>query len=88
MYSSRQEYLISLLLFIFNFSKVTPEIYCMTAQDSIGHTICQVAKDNHASSIIIGQRGLGAIRRTLLGSVSDYVIHHAHIPTIVVPTSQ
>lgn len=67
-------------------SQINPQIFCITAEDSIGNTICKVAKDNHASSIIIGQRGLGAIRRTLLGSVSDYVIHHSHIPTVVVPT--
>ncbi|XP_066936450.1 universal stress protein Slr1101-like [Clytia hemisphaerica] len=69
-------------------AKVNPEIYCITAEDSVGNTICKVAKDNNASTIIIGQRGLGAIRRTLLGSVSDYVVHHSHIPTIVVPATQ
>jgi nucleotide-binding universal stress UspA family protein len=34
--------------------------------------------------IVIGSRGLGAITRTLMGSVSDYVIRHAHCPVLVV----
>ncbi|GAA55426.1 universal stress protein [Clonorchis sinensis] len=35
--------------------------------------------------VIIGSRGAGAIRRTILGSVSNHVLHHAHIPVIIVP---
>ncbi len=31
----------------------------------------------------MGTRGMGTIRRTLLGSVSDYVVHHAHCPVTV-----
>ena len=37
--------------------------------------------------IVMGTRGLGTIRRTLMGSVSDYVVHHARIPVIVVRDS-
>src|SRR5918997_2875666 len=34
--------------------------------------------------IVIGSRGLGAISRALLGSVSDSVVKHAHCPVLVV----
>ncbi|XP_048580194.1 uncharacterized protein LOC116619923 [Nematostella vectensis] len=51
----------------------------------VGHTLCQTAQDHDISLIIMSRRGLGLIRRSLMGSVSDYVLHHAHIPTIVVP---
>lgn len=34
--------------------------------------------------IVIGSRGLGAISRALLGSVSDSVVRHAHCPVFVV----
>jgi nucleotide-binding universal stress UspA family protein len=34
--------------------------------------------------IVIGSRGLGAISRTLIGSVSDSVVRHAHCPVFVV----
>ena len=60
-------------------------LLCQTVEESVGQTICKIAKEHSASLIVIGQRGLGTIRRTLFGSVSDYVIHHASIPTVVVP---
>ncbi|KAI9006416.1 hypothetical protein DFJ74DRAFT_690736 [Hyaloraphidium curvatum] len=39
-----------------------------------------------ADALIMGSRGMGAVRRTLLGSVSDHVIHHVPCPTIIVKT--
>ena len=34
--------------------------------------------------IVVGSRGLGGIRRALMGSVSDSVVRHAHCPVLVV----
>jgi nucleotide-binding universal stress UspA family protein len=34
--------------------------------------------------IVMGSRGLGAISRMLIGSVSDSVVRHAHCPVFVV----
>ncbi|KAJ8301225.1 hypothetical protein KUTeg_020212 [Tegillarca granosa] len=48
-----------------------------------GEVIIQVAKEENASLIVTGTRGMGKIRRTFLGSVSDYIIHHAHVPVLV-----
>eukprot|EP00056_Hartaetosiga_gracilis_P019190 m.13331 g.13331 ORF g.13331 m.13331 type:complete len:191 (+) comp7502_c0_seq2:64-636(+) len=42
------------------------------------------AERNNASSIVIGNRGRGAIKRALLGSVSTHIIHHSTIPVVVV----
>lgn len=50
---------------------------------SPGEVICQVAKDENAALIVTGTRGMGKIRRTFLGSVSDYILHHAHVPVLV-----
>ncbi len=33
--------------------------------------------------IVIGSRGLGAVARMLIGSVSDSVVRHAHCPVLV-----
>lgn len=51
-----------------------------------GQIICDVAKSNSADVIVVGQRGLSAFSRALLGSTSDYVLHHSDIPVVVVPT--
>ncbi|XP_060607805.1 uncharacterized protein LOC132759948 [Ruditapes philippinarum] len=50
---------------------------------SPGEVICKVANDEHADLIVTGTRGMGTIRRTFLGSISDYIIHHAHVPVLV-----
>ncbi|XP_053378016.1 uncharacterized protein LOC128547971 [Mercenaria mercenaria] len=51
--------------------------------ESPGEGICKAVTEIGASMIIIGTRGMGKVRRTLLGSVSDYVLHHAHVPVLI-----
>jgi nucleotide-binding universal stress UspA family protein len=46
--------------------------------------IVQVAEDIGAGLIVMGSRGLGGVRRALMGSVSDSVIRHAPCPVLVV----
>jgi nucleotide-binding universal stress UspA family protein len=46
--------------------------------------IIRVAEEIGAGLIVMGSRGLGGIRRALMGSVSDSVIRHAHCPVLVV----
>jgi len=53
--------------------------------DYPGHTICELAKKENADAIVMGQRGLGTVSRALLGSTSDYVLHHSTIPVLIVP---
>lgn len=48
-----------------------------------GEQIVRVAEDEGADFIVTGSRGLGTIRRTLLGSVSDYIVHHSPVPVFV-----
>lgn len=48
-----------------------------------GEGIINIGKELNATMIVTGSRGHGKIRRTLLGSVSDYLIHHADIPVLV-----
>jgi nucleotide-binding universal stress UspA family protein len=33
---------------------------------------------------VVGSRGLGGVRRALMGSVCDSVVRHAHCPVLVV----
>ena len=46
--------------------------------------ILRLAEDLGAGLIVIGSRGLGAVSRALMGSVSESVVRHAHCPVFVV----
>lgn len=50
-------------------------------------TLLQVAEQHDASLIVVGAHGTSGVRRTLLGSVSTGLVHHSHVPVLVVPTS-
>ena len=43
-----------------------------------------LAEEIGAGLVVLGSRGLGGMRRTLIGSVSDSVARHAHCPVMVV----
>ncbi len=51
---------------------------------SPGKTICQVAREWHADLVVVGHRGLSGLPEMLLGSVSNYVLHHAHCSVLLV----
>jgi nucleotide-binding universal stress UspA family protein len=46
--------------------------------------ILALAEELGADLIVMGCRGLGGVRRALMGSVSDSVVRHAHCPVLVV----
>ncbi len=43
-----------------------------------------LAEETGADLIAVGSKGLGGVRRALMGSVSDSVVRHAHCPVLVV----
>ena len=49
-----------------------------------GPAICKLAEDIDAHVIVIGSHGWGPLKRALLGSVSEYVMHHAPCPVLIV----
>lgn len=46
--------------------------------------IVDLAEELGVDLIIVGSRGLGGVKRALMGSVSDSVVRHAHCPVLVV----
>ena len=51
-----------------------------------GSRICKVAKEWHADVIVMGHRGLSGLQEFFLGSVSNYVLHHAPCSVLIVQT--
>lgn len=49
-----------------------------------GAGLCRLAGDDHYDVVVIGSHGSGFLKRVLLGSVSNYVLHHAPCPVLVV----
>lgn len=48
------------------------------------HEVLNYAKQNQVDLIIMGSRGLGAIRELFLGSVSHNIVQQSNIPVMVV----
>ena len=48
-----------------------------------GEAITQYVEQEKAVLVVLGSRGEGKIKRTLMGSVSDYVLNHAHCPVLI-----
>ena len=46
--------------------------------------ILEKARDYKADLIVMGSRGLGQIGGLILGSVSERVLHRAHVPVLIV----
>lgn len=49
-----------------------------------GRTICEMAQTWGADLIVIGRRGHSGLNELILGSVSNYVLHHAHCSVLTV----
>jgi nucleotide-binding universal stress UspA family protein len=57
---------------------------CVRHEGDPTHELIGETRDS-AGMLVMGSRGLGPIRRALLGSVSTAVIRHAECPVVVVP---
>ena len=60
----------------------------LLVQGSTPETIVREAERLDADLIVLGSHGHGAIRRALLGSVSEHVLHHADRPMLILPIAR
>jgi nucleotide-binding universal stress UspA family protein len=49
-----------------------------------GEEICKAARERGVRLIVVGAHGWGRVGRVIHGSVSEYVLHHADAPVLVV----
>ena len=56
----------------------------LTWEGQPGEAIVAAAESEAADLIVVGTHGRSVVGRLLLGSVSEYVVRHAHAPVLVV----
>jgi nucleotide-binding universal stress UspA family protein len=59
----------------------------ITRDGPVPDTILAVAEETHADVIAMTTHGRTGVQRWLLGSVADKVVHHAHIPVMLIHSS-
>ncbi len=67
-----------------DFTGTVTAVECRVAEGHPGEQIVSAANDPGTGLVVLGARGLGAFRRLLLGSVSEYVLHHSACPVLIV----
>ncbi|MCG9969366.1 universal stress protein [Pelotomaculum terephthalicicum JT] len=50
-----------------------------------GKEICAEAEESSIDFIVMGYRGLGAVKRAIMGSVATHVLHETTCPVMIVP---
>jgi len=64
--------------------QVETKVVVIKGNHNPGEDICEYAEKNEFDLIVVGSRGLGNVKKLILGSVSNYVVNHAEIPVLVV----
>lgn len=59
------------------------DVQTMLTIGSVSDEIVKVAEENEFDYIVLGTKGMGALKRFFLGSVADKVVHRSHLPVVV-----
>nr|WEY07704.1 universal stress protein PHOS34-like protein [Agave sisalana] len=60
------------------------EVLLEVVEGDARNVLCEAVEKHHADMLVVGSHGYGAIKRVVLGSVSDYCAHHAHCTVMIV----
>jgi nucleotide-binding universal stress UspA family protein len=64
----------------------TAEALAVPDSADVARTLIEIAEERDARAIVVGSRGLGAIKARVLGSTSRKLLHETHRPVLVVRT--
>lgn len=62
----------------------SPAVGCVVKLGPPAETISELAEAQQVDMVVVGSRGLGAVKRLLVGSVADRLVHICHRPVLVV----
>ncbi|KAK3020830.1 hypothetical protein RJ639_045512 [Escallonia herrerae] len=65
-------------------AKLVNDVILEVVEGDARNVLCETVEKHHATLLVVGSHGYGAIKRTVLGSVSDYCAHHAHCSVMIV----
>ncbi|KAK4559094.1 hypothetical protein RGQ29_008371 [Quercus rubra] len=65
-------------------SKSVHDVKVEVVEGDARNVLCEAVEKHHASILVVGSHGYGAIKRAVLGSVSDYCAHHANCTVMIV----
>lgn len=67
-----------------NFKDYKGQVNTMTKRGKPGNTILEVAEEGNYDLVVLGSRGLGVFAGTMLGSVSNKVVHKVKSSVLIV----
>ncbi|XP_077240706.1 universal stress protein A-like protein [Tasmannia lanceolata] len=65
-------------------SKLVNDVIIEVVEGDPRNVLCEAVEKHQATILVVGSHGHGAIKRAVLGSVSDYCAHHAHCTVMIV----
>lgn len=65
-------------------SKSVGNVLLEVIEGDARNVLCEAVERHHADMLVVGSHGYGALKRAVLGSVSDYCSHHAHCTVMIV----
>ncbi|KAJ7008147.1 hypothetical protein D5086_005272 [Populus alba] len=65
-------------------SKSVSDVIFEVVEGDPRNVLREAVEKHHASVLVVGSHGYGAIKRAVLGSVSDYCVHHANCTVMIV----
>lgn len=69
--------------FIFSIFQIEVEIRIEKVDLKPEYAITEFIKEAKPKFVVTGTRGVGVIRRTILGSTSDFILHHVCCPVVI-----